>query len=232
MGKKAFNELRVQVRWNELTNTPLSLDRAVRVEGAFNSGGAQLQGGREDRTFEIADNLDINRGKHAIRAGVLFEGGRYESDVVQNIGGTFTFPSLTAYDLGLATTYRQKIGDPAVAYSTFFGAWYVQDDYRASKTLTLSVGMRQEWQSHVDDAWNIAPRVGFSWAPFENGRTTFRGGAGIFYDWFDAETYEQTLQVNGTTLQDVLVFDPGFPDRFQAAASKSCRRDGSKPTPA
>ncbi len=32
---------------------------------------------------------------------------------------------------------------------------------------------------------------GFTWAPFKSGRTTFRGSAGIFYDWMNQGTLEQ-----------------------------------------
>ena len=66
--------------------------------------------------------------------------------------------------------------------------FYVQDDWRARKNLTLSAGVRQEFQTHLDDRWNLAPRGGLTWSPFKNGKTTVRAGGGIFYDWLDAET--------------------------------------------
>ena len=43
----------------------------------------------------------------------------------------------------------------------------------------------------------IGPRGGVTWAPFKGGKTTVRAGGGLFFDWFDAETYEQTLRVDG-----------------------------------
>ena len=38
-----------------------------------------------------------------------------------------------------------------------------------------------------------------------------RGGYGIFYDWFDANTYEQTLRVDGEHQRDQIVIDPTYP---------------------
>ena len=49
---------------------------AVLVLNAFDTGGAQLSGTRGVRAIELSDDLDIGIGKHAVRAGVLVEGGR------------------------------------------------------------------------------------------------------------------------------------------------------------
>ena len=49
---------------------------------------------------------------------------------------------------------------------------------------------------------------------FQKGNTTIRGGGGIFYDWFAAETYEQALRVNGQQQSDLDIRNPGFPDPF------------------
>ena len=70
------------------------------VLNAFNSGGAQIGGTLDPTEFEIADDLDISAGKHALRAGFLVEGGRYRSNVRRNATGTFTFSSLDAFAAG------------------------------------------------------------------------------------------------------------------------------------
>ena len=41
-----------------------------------------------------------------------------------------------------------------------------------------------------------------------------RGGAGIFYDWFGAQTFEQTLRVDGQRQRDLVVTNPGYPNPF------------------
>jgi hypothetical protein len=211
IGKRAFNELRAEVRWIDTDTVPDSLAPAVKVNGAFNAGGAQTQGGRESREIELAQNLDYSRGKHTVRAGYLFESGSYTSDDIRNAGGTFTFANLDAYEASAPSTYTRRVGNPLVSYAQNQAAWFVQDDFRVRKDLTLSFGVRHEWQDHVDSFWNIAPRGGFAWSPFRNGKTTFRGGAGIFFNWMDASVYEETLQVDGTRLQDIVIRNPGYP---------------------
>ena len=91
---------------------------------------------------------------------------------------------------------------------------FVQDDWRARKNLTLSAGLRQEIQTHLGDEWNLAPRGGLTWSPFKSGRTTVRAGGGVFYDWLEADVYEQTLRVDGERQQDLVVRSPGYPDPF------------------
>jgi hypothetical protein len=218
IGKSMFNELRFQIRWEETVSTPVASSPAVQVLNAFSSGGAQISGARNVREIEIADNLDITRGKHTMRAGFLLEGGTYRSDETRNGNGVFTFSSLSAYGAGTPTTFSQRVGDALVEYSHYEFGWYFQDDIRARKDLTLSLGLRHEVQSHLDDWANFAPRAGFTWSPFRSGRTTFRGGAGLFHSWYDTDAYEQTLRVNGITQQDLVVRNPGYPDPYLGGA--------------
>src|SRR5262249_37177059 len=161
--------------------------------------------------IEIGDDLDISTGKHAFRTGLLFEGGRYHTDERRNATGTFTFSDLNAFAAGLPTTFTRNAGDPRAAISQIQTGLYVQDDYRAAKALTISGGVRQEYQSNIG-GWNLGPRGSIAWSPFKSGKTTVRAGGGVFFDWFDAQNYEQAVQLDGTHQQIDTIVRPGFPE--------------------
>lgn len=218
LGRNMFGESRLQLRHQASKSASLTLAPAVLVLDAFNSGGAQVAGGRTSFDIEFATDVDYAKGRHAARAGLLLEAGRYRSDETQNAGGTFTFASLDAFAAGRPTTFTQRSGNPLVEFTHAQAGWYAQDDIRVSRTLALSIGVRQELQSHVDDLWNLAPRFGVTWSPFKDGKTTFRAGAGIFYDWYEPLVYEQTLRVDGTRQIETVVRNPGYPDPFSGGS--------------
>jgi carboxypeptidase family protein len=219
-GKTLFGESRLQVHWTATQAASGTELPTIRVLDAFTSGGAQQAGGRDSTEIEWATNVDWARGRHAVRAGALVEGGWYRSDSRANYLGTYTFASLADLEAGRPATYTRRIGDPLVDYSQWQAGVYVQDDWRARKNLTLSAGVRQEVQTHLDDRWNLSPRASFSWSPFKSGKTTVRGGGGVFHDWLDAETFEQTLRVDGFRQQDLVIRNPGYPDPFAGGASQ------------
>jgi hypothetical protein len=212
--KRFLNEVRAQVRWTERDTLAVSDAPAIQVLNAFTRGGASSAGSRSAREFEVADNLDFSTGRHSMRTGFLFEAGTYQSDEMTNANGTFTFASLDAFRAGRPTTFSQRTGDPSLSYSRYQFAWYWQDDFRWRKNLLLSFGLRQEFQSQLRERSNFAPRAGFTWSPDKAGTVTVRGGLGLFYDWFEAGTYEQTLRVNGQRQSELVVLSPGFPDPF------------------
>jgi hypothetical protein len=220
--RKMRNEVRLEVDWNESLSTSLSDDLTLRVQEAFTSGGAQIAGGRKSKTIEFADNLDFALGKkHALRAGILVEGGTYRSDETRNFNGTYTFPSNEAFLAGQAQQFSQRIGDPLVEYKSFqFGA-YLQDDFRVQKNLMVSYGIRYEAQTHLGDNVNLSPRASFAWTPFKSGTTTVRGGFGVFNDWYEDSLYEQALRLDGVRQRDLIVRNPTYPnvDLTGAAAS-------------
>ena len=210
IGKTMYNEFRAQWRGDEIAFSPASSAPAVLVLNAFNAGGAQLAGSRGSNAISITNDLDIAAGRHAIRAGAQLDAGRYRTSELRNAAGTFTFASLDAYAAGQPTTYTRNVGNPDVTIGQAQLGLYVQDDMRVRKDLTVSAGLRQEYQSHIGGV-NLAPRGGIAWSPFKNGKTTIRGGGGIFFDWLDAQVYEQGVQLDGTHQQIETIVRPGYP---------------------
>jgi hypothetical protein len=210
IGKKVFSELKFSLIDSTLSTTSLSQLPTIRVNEAFTAGGAGQMGGRHARELELAQNFDFTIGRrHSMRAGLLFEAGWWDSDQRSNAFGTYTFTSLDAYRAATPATYSIRTGDPVVDYSQVKAGWFLQDDFRPTRTLQLSLGLRQELQTQVDSRWNFAPRAALTWNATR--RTTVRGGYGLFYDWYDSALYEQTIRVDGTHQIDRIVQNPSFP---------------------
>ena len=210
IGKKVFSEFRFEFNNSTNATLPGSLQPTVRVNDAFTAGGAGQSGVRNAQEFELAQNFDFTIGrKHSMRAGVLLAAGRWDSTQRTNGNGTYTFTSTAAFNAGIPTNYVIRTGDPLVDYSQFKAGWFLQDDFRPSRTLQISLGVRQEIQTQVDSRFNIAPRAAFTWNASK--KTTVRGGYGIFYDWYESNLHEQTIRVDGEHQVDVIVQNPGFP---------------------
>lgn len=210
IGKKLFSEFRFSLIDSKLSTSSASTAPAIRVNEAFNAGGAGQMGDRNAREIEVAQNFDFSIGrKHSMRAGVLFESGWWDSNQRSNAFGTYTFTSLAAYQAGLPATYAIRTGDPVVDYSQVKAGWFLQDDFRPARSLQMSLGVRHELQTQVDAKWNFAPRAAFTWNATK--KTTMRGGYGIFYDWYDSSLYEQTIRVDGNHQIDAIVQNPAFP---------------------
>ena len=210
IGKKLFSEFRAE--FNSSTNATLSgsIAPAIRVNESFTGGGAGQSGERHARELELAQNFDFTIGrKHSMRAGVQLEAGWWDSNQRSNANGTYTFTNLDAYKAGTPATYTIRTGDPVVDYSQVKAGWFLQDDFRPSRTLQLSFGVRQEIQTQVHSRVNLAPRAAFTWNATK--KTTVRGGYGIFYDWYDSNLLEQTIRVDGSHQVDVVIQNPTFP---------------------
>jgi hypothetical protein len=91
---------------------------------------------------------------------------------------------------------------------------YVQDDWRVHPGFTLSTGLRYEAQDHLRAWTQMAPRIGFAWAPRARAgrppKLVIRGGAGFFYDRFGEDLVLQTMRFDGVTQQHFVVYDPEF----------------------
>ena len=212
LGRRAFLRTRLQFSWMDTNNVSAVEARTIRVHEAFTRGGAQVRGGQHSRTLMLGGDLDYVRGNHSWRFGMQIDASRWRSDDASNYLGTYTFESLEAYEAGRPRSYTQRIGDPNLKYENYQGSFYVQDDIRLRRNLTVSAGARYEAQTHVDDMNNVMPRVGITYAPFTGGQTTLRASWGIFHDWLATNTYEQTVRVDGFHQQEIDIVNPPFPD--------------------
>jgi hypothetical protein len=196
----------------------LSAAPTINVSDAFNIGGAGVNSRGTDREFELADNLDFQPSRnHAMRVGILLEGGRYDNFDARNAAGTFTFATRQDYLAGRPLNFTQRLGEVDTSFFHYQLGMYWQDDVRVNSWLSYSLGLRQEMQSHVGDKLNLMPRLGFTLTP-NDGKTTIRGGYGLFHDWYSSNLYDQTLRVNGVDQIDLLIINPGYPDPFSGAA--------------
>ncbi|MDQ3169313.1 MAG: TonB-dependent receptor [Acidobacteriota bacterium] len=219
-GKSFFNETRLQLVRGSSDLTPAMEAQTIEVLDSFVGGGGQRRGGRDTTSMELASNVDYAKGRHAVRFGFLLESGWYDSDTETNYLGRFTFANLDDYAAARPMTYSQRTGDPRVEYSQWQLGFFAQDDWRAAQNLTISFGVRQEMQANLDDALNVSPRVGVTWSPFKGGKTTVRTSFGLFHDWLESSVYEQSLQVDGIRMQEIVVRNPGYPDYLAGGATQ------------
>ncbi len=212
IGRRMFSESRVQLIWGRSSTDSLVEAPTMRVLDAFTSGGAQQRGSQRRFDVEASTDLDYVSGAHSWRTGVMLEAGRYRSDDISNYLGTYTFASLDDYRAGRPMSYSRRIGDPNLTYSRWQVGAYIQDDWRVSRSLMLSAGVRAGFQSLTGDQLNLSPRVNLAWSPLRSGKVTVRGGYGYFYDWINSDLYKQTLQIDGFRQRELNVLNPSYPD--------------------
>ena len=224
VGRSAHLESRIQARWAGTRSVSDTETPAVRVLDAFSSGGAQTTGGSRSLEIMAASDIDYARGVHAWRGGLLLETGRYHVNRRSNYLGTFTFASLDDYRAGRPATFSRRIGDARVAYANAELGLYVQDDFRISRSMLLSYGIRYERQFIEGISGDLLPRLAVSWSPWRSGGTVVRAAWGEFTDWIPTTVYEQSLLVDGQRQYDIHALAPPYPDPGDTAITSPRER--------
>jgi hypothetical protein len=138
---------------------------------------------------------------------------RYRRTIVfQQLGLT---PAQILARGGGATQFSMSAGTPETTVHRFDVGVFAGDDWRLRPDLTLNLGLRYEDQPDIHDARDIAPRVGFAWAPGGHAnnprpKTVVRGGFGIFYDRFALSNLLTAARYNGIVQQQYVVTNPDF----------------------
>jgi hypothetical protein len=187
---------------------------AIDVNDAFSSGPSPSFDGANRRSFNLENTV-----RYLGRGHSLLFGGRLRTDHVDafdasNFAGTYEFADLAGFAARTPEFFRINRGDPNAAFSVYEANGYAQDEIRVKSQLTLTFGLRYDWQSSTGDRNNFAPRFAFAFAPENHKKTIFRGGAGVFYDQLGRGPIEQSQLRDGIRLREVVISDPSFPNPF------------------
>jgi hypothetical protein len=179
-------------------------------------------------------NSDLNNSPTGFNGEFLFTGGDEPvlSSSDQATGQTASLNALQQYQrylqlqaAGLSAANVQSLGggpsqfliqsgEPYVSMVRWDVGPFIQDDWRMRPNLTVSMGLRYEWQNLMSDYSDVAPRLGIAWAPGNprNGRqkTVIRAGAGIFYDRDNFVPFEKAFLNNGVRQLQYTVYNPTF----------------------
>lgn len=168
-------------------------------------------------------------GRHTLRAGgdllrgdftVLSGPGARGAYVVDLDGRTVTPADafVAVADLPRDVTvlsYSQSFVNPAVTRAQSLTAAFVEDTFRAGRGLTLTVGVRWDYDSATHtpvnhgDRNNLAPRLGVSWTPNGSSRHQLRAGYGQFYERIPFAVVSDTMFNDSEAGAVAVTFAPG-----------------------
>jgi hypothetical protein len=186
-----------------------------------------------DSITQLIDHVSYTAGNHSLKFGGEVHRDYVSGGAFGNARGSITFlggvalapaglnpnGSTELEDFFAGDPFKASVltGDPTRQSHNWAYAAFVQDDWRASKTLTLNLGLRYEFNSVISEAHNLlgnfdpnlgmvqvgkqissvynpdhknfAPRFGFAWDLNGSGKTVIRGGGGLAYEFVNWQAF-------------------------------------------
>jgi len=169
--------------------------------------------------FSYGDDVIWTSGAHSIKAGGTITRNRENTWAPFVVGGNWTFPNMTAFLTGAASQVQGQVSDvqnPTADATKDYRYWlfspYIEDEWKATRTLTLTAGLRYSPTTMIGEVrhqmYNLInpfvpggqfvpvktesasnpslrnwdPRVGLAWDPFADHKTAIRASFGMFHN--------------------------------------------------
>jgi hypothetical protein len=170
----------------------------------FDNGGETIQS--RGKGFSIEQIIAINRGRHSLKIGGLFQ---RQNQTRFNVGApVFAYGSQADLNANDPTSATFSFGIDPYLITYWTNGYFVQDDFKIRHNLVLNLGLRYDYFSvpreedgrlfnreepfglgvlrspdsiYNADRNNFAPRVGFAWTVDKSAKTVVRSGFGMYY---------------------------------------------------
>lgn len=184
-----------------------------------------------DSITQFVDHVSYTLGKHALKFGAELHYDNVRNAAYGNARGSINFlggvlspnpapngsTPLEDFFSGYPLKSTDEVGNPTLQLHNWAYGAFFQDDWRATKNLTINFGLRYEYSSVVQEAHdllgnfdpnvgmvqvghqisnlynpdhsNFGPRFGFAWDVLGNGRTVLRGGGGLVYETVNWQSF-------------------------------------------
>ncbi|MCC6364595.1 MAG: TonB-dependent receptor [Bryobacterales bacterium] len=130
----------------------------MNVQGYLTMGdGGLIPDFNVSETWQIVDSLTWTRGVHTFKAGIDFRRLRMDRAGANVPRGQFTFNgeitgnAVADFITGYAAQSQSPEGILPVQFRQHTYAWYVQDEWKAGRNLTLNLGLRYDFVGTVDE---------------------------------------------------------------------------------
>jgi hypothetical protein len=144
-----------------------------------NSGSYFIEQQRNTQLYQWSQTFHVRptqyAGRHLPIVGYAWSHSSYSGQVSN-------FPVRVLREDGTlrsSITYPPALDSQAAVHDF---AFFVQDNWQIHPRFTMDLGLRLDHDSFATEHFDIAPRIGFVFAPTRDNRTALRGGFGVFYD--------------------------------------------------
>ena len=120
-----------------------------------------------DYRTQFIDHVSYTAGKHSLKFGGELHRNAFNGGAFGNARGSITFLGGVAIPTGAGSTALEdffagdpfkasvQVGDPTLHIRNWAYGLFLQDDWRATRNLTLNLGIRYEYSSVMKEAHNL-----------------------------------------------------------------------------